>query len=385
MIYIAGAFVVSLLSVLVPLVLFRHLNVSEYIDLSMMCGVLGENDGTCKTGALSAGYTMLAGLAIGLVLAIAFNKKFSRSADNAVDTKFAFGWCLLATVLLLGTHIAVEAFGANELTRIREIGQFSSFISLENLLWPLLLQLMNSSRTVKLRLMYFALLLPIVSLSPYRGVLLSVLTFGLGLPIIAGVIEKEIQWKALLRQRQLMAGSILGLFVVVLLLFAMYQDTRNRTTEIVEGQAQSESQAKLTQRLAYPIFQGYFAERIASLERLPTVGDEILHKFRLGTGQNLNENLYSKVYGDGTVGEMTSLYYGEAAANSMSNPIIWIVVGPMLLVAIWQILGRFGYEVGTLIGIAIWRGSLGGVASVIPSLVLQIFAFALLLRRSKRD
>lgn len=383
MVFIAGAFAAALINVLVALALSFHLNVGEYYDISMMCGVLGEDGSACRAGALNAGYTMLAGLAICLTLGFAFNAKAGRPAVRAVNEQSAFGWCLLATVVLLAAHVTVEAFGTKELTRIAEITRLSSFISLENLLWPLLLQLMNSASSARLKAMYLSLLLPIVSLSPYRGVLLAVIVFGLGLPVIAWVAQKGLPWRSLLRQRQVIAGFTLALVVVGLLLFTMYAETRERTTEIAVAQTQSESQAKLTQRLAYPLFQAYFAERIAAQEELPTAGGEILHKFRLGSGQNLNEDLYSKVYGDGTVGEMTSLYFGEAVVNSASHPIVWIVAGPLLLVAIWLMLKRFGYEVGTLAGIAIWRGSLGGVASVMPALVVQLVLIMALARRTE--
>ena len=384
MIFIGGAFLAALLSVLVAITLSLHLNVNEFIDISMMCGVLGVDNGTCRTGALNAGYTMLAGLTICLVLSFAFHSRFARPAYRSIDMRFAFGWCLLAAFLLLTVHILVEAFGTKTVTRLGEITRLSSFISLENLLWPLLLQLMNSARNPKFKLMYFSLLLSIVSFSPYRGVLLSVLMFGLALPAIAGAAKQKFQWGAL-RQSRAIAGVALASLAGFSLLFAMYSNTLERPAEVVSSQAQEESQGKLTQRLAYPIFQAYFAERIAYQVNLPTAWDEILRKARLGRRHNLNENLYGKVYGEGTVGEMTSLYYGEAAANSLSLPLIWIVAGPMLLVAIWLTLGKLGYDVSTLVGIAIWRGSLGGVASVLPALILQILAIVVLSRRAERD
>lgn len=319
-----------------------------------------------------------------MALALAFSTRFPRPGEGSFDTSRAFGWCLLATTILLGAHITAVAMGTREVDRAFEITRYSAYISLENLLWPLLLQFINSSGSARIKLMYLSLLLPVISLSPYRGSLFAVVVFGLGLPVIAGMAKQKSHWKTLFMQRKIIIGGVLGGLAAVLFVYSMYADTRNRLTENELAQSQSEVRVRLTQRLAVPLFQAYFAERMAIQEPLPTVWDEILRKFRIGRGQNLNEYLFDKVYGKGTISEMTSLYYGEASANSMSHPIIWIVIGPFLLVAIWLALGRAGYDASTVVGIAIWRGSLGGVASVIPALLLQILAIMVLTRRNKR-
>lgn len=348
----------------------HQLNVSDYLDISMMCDVLGDSDTSCRAGAINAGVMMFLGMSICLALAVAIGRSFDSVHVRVLDEQTAFAWILLAIFVVFAAHTIWSAMSDVQLSRIGTITQQSNFFSLENLIWPLLLQLMNSSKTIKYKFLYFALLLPIVSLSPYRGVLFAVLLFGFALPIFAmlassGVVKPP--------RRSFMWGGA-ALLVVALLLFSIYSDTNGRNPEKAQGHIQKQTQHKLEQRLTYPLFQAYLAERVAVYEPLPTVWDEILIKLRLGHGQNLNEYLYGKIYGVGSSGETTSLYYGEASANGMSAPLLWIVVGPLLLVFIWLYMRYLGYEVGTLVSIAIWRGSLGGVATVIPALIIQIIA-----------
>jgi hypothetical protein len=168
---------------------------------------------------------------------------------------------------------------------------------------------------------------------------------------------------------------LISLLAIAMLGGLLYWQTRGRVTET--GKFTS-AQSALAQRLAYPLFQAHFASVIAAQVPVPTVADEILGKIRVRRAPNLNEFLYGIVHGTGTVGEMTSLYYGEAAAYSKSPPVIWIFIAPLLIVAAWLILRRFGYETGTLMGVQIWRGSLGGLIPLIPALVLQMLAVVLL-------
>lgn len=369
---------------MVALALTYHLDVGNHLDISMMCGVLLEGDIACRAGAINAGYAMFIGMAICLVLAVMFSRRFSFANDRGINEQSTFGWCLLTVFILLAAHITWIALNDTQLSRIGAITRQSSFLSLENLIWPLLLQLMNSSKSMKFKFLYFSLLLPVISFSPYRGVLFAVMVFGFCLPLLAVSANSKGKWTTLFRQRRtLIAGGVV-LLVAMLLLSSIYTDTRNRSSGAVATQAQQDSPSKLKQRLAYPLFQAHFAERAAEYEPLPTVWDEVLVKLRLVSKPNLNEYLYGSVYGEGTAGEMTSLYYGEAVANGISSPLIWIVTGPMLLVALWLALQRRGYEIGTLVGIAIWRGSLGGVATVLPALLIQIVAIVALSRPEKK-
>jgi hypothetical protein len=64
--------------------------------------------------------------------------------------------------------------------------------------------------------------------------------------------------------------------------------------------------------------------------------------------------------------------FGEAALRTAAPPLIWCVVAPFVLVLVWVALRRYGYATGALIGIAIWRGSLGGIVGIVPALAFQL-------------
>lgn len=372
-IFVIGGIGLALFSVAVSTALTLQLDVAQHIDISMMCGVLLEDASSCRADALVAGYTMLAGLLLAALLAWLFIRRFALVIPDFQDAPHVFMTCLLAVAGLLAAHVLWDASSEVQLSRIAAITQQSSFISLENLIWPLLLQLGNSSRDMKYKLLYFSLTILVASWSPYRGVLLSVLFFGMALPLLSSASAPDklhmFEWK-LRRQAILGAGALF--FMAVMLLLSIYIDTNDRSVPLPESGVSQDTQGKLEQRLAYPLFQAYFATRMAALDQVPSMGDAILSKLRLASGQNLNQFLYEKVYGGGSVGEMTSLYVGESAANSKSSPLVWSVLAPFSLALLWLGMQRAEVETGTLIGIAIWRGSLGGVAEIMPTLMIQL-------------
>ncbi|MEO8441521.1 MAG: hypothetical protein ABI547_03485, partial [Betaproteobacteria bacterium] len=60
------------------------------------------------------------------------------------------------------------------------------------------------------------------------------------------------------------------------------------------------------------------------------------------------------------------------------NPLVWTTLAPLVLIWSWLMLRRRGFDAGVLFGIALWRGSLGGLATVFPALILQLFALLII-------
>jgi hypothetical protein len=56
------------------------------------------------------------------------------------------------------------------------------------------------------------------------------------------------------------------------------------------------------------------------------------------------------------------------------------VAAPLLLVLIWVVLRKLEVDASLLIGLAIWRGSLGGLIGVMPALAIQLGLYVALCR-----
>src|SRR5262249_25558372 len=130
----------------------------------------------------------------------------------------------------------------------------------------------------------------------------------------------------------------------------------------------------LKQRIANPLFQAHLAERLSAFTSLPDMAQEVRRKLRLTDEPSLNEFLFRRIYGTGYFGQTPSLFFGEALANSRSHPLVWTTTAPLLLIWGWAMLRHRGLDAGVLFGLALWRGSLGGLATVLPALVLQLSA-----------
>ncbi len=382
MTFVLGGLGLALLYSVVSLCFLGTIEVEHYLDIRLLCETLGQDGAHCKAGATVAAYTLVGGLCMAFLLATVLVKRFERpEVEPCSDVIFPV--VAVPAVVLLGAHIISQITTTQGVSRIEVITHYATLISLENLLWPLLIQLSVSARNPRYRMLYISLLLPVVAMSPFRGVILAFFIFAVAIPGINALLGRGLQSGVDLKRiakYMVVATAFAAMFVG-----ALYLDTAERETNLeVSQNATSQLQAKITQRVAFPLFQAYAAQRFSEVLILPGPLEEILKKFRLTDKQNLNEYLYSMIYGGGTVGETTSLYYGEAIAASVSHPIVWTVVGPLSLVWVWLLLLRVHCDAGALIGIAIWRGSLGGVSSVIPALVIQIAIMLLLMRWSRR-
>ena len=377
MIYVLGGFCVALAAVVMPLVFIPSMHVRDYPDIDLACKAIFEEAAACKTGAVAAGHAMVGALSVALVLAGLMPRRWRPQAAVRAFAPWTYTIVLVLVTALVGAHVMTQFRGPFSISRIANITRESAFISLENLTWPVLLQMMNSQRRLRDKFFCLSLLLPIITLSPYRAIVVALVLCGFVLPVC------ERWWDQAHTDHVARSGNVkyilISLAALLVLSASIYSQTRGRLVPSGSAQAPAkQTEISIVQRLTYPLFQAHLAAAVSAHEPVPTIGNDILKKLRLSRKPNLNEFLYGMVYGAGTAGEMTSLYYGEAAAYSKSPPIIWITVAPLLMAAAWLLFRRHGYETGTLVGIAIWRGSLGGLVDLLPALVLQLLAMIVL-------
>ncbi|HVA41790.1 MAG TPA: hypothetical protein VNF49_14070 [Candidatus Binataceae bacterium] len=356
----------------------------HYPDISLACRALGEGGAQCAAGARHAGLVSLLGL--GAALALAWGLRPPDGGREPAGTRhervlpLALGAAAgVATAALVGQITA-----SFSLSRVQEITQHSTVISIANLGFPLLLQLSVLAPSSRVRIGYLAAAVALLCISPFRATFLAAVFFGIVLPAVEALFSGRAR-RAMLTRRSLSLAAA-GVFGAVVLIagIILYQ-TAQRSAPLFAAAPSAEHYAgslvpKLTQRIAYPLYQAHFAEAVASVEPLPSVRDELASKLRLGKHVNLNEALYGMIYGPGSVGETTSLYYGEAAVRTALAPLAWVVAGPLLYVLAWLALRRLRVDAGVLAGLALWRGSLGGVFSVLPAFVIQSAVLLMLCR-----
>jgi hypothetical protein len=374
MIYIVGGFCAAIASVAIPLAFIPGMRLARYPDISLACGVIFQTAEACRAGAASAGYVTSGALLLALILAVFMARRWAKPVETRTPAPWAYTAALVAVTTLVGAHVVAQLSGPYYVSRGANITREATFVSLESLAWPVLLQLMNCQRRLRDKFFYLAAVLPIVAVSPYRAIVVEILFFGFALPLWAHWWDRAGGDRFELSRGIRYAGAFAAVVLVVGVL--IYSQTRNRLEETglapEPGQLRAQTAMRLVQRVTYPLFQAYFAEVVAAHESLPTLADEVLWKIRVGRQPDLDRYLYSLVYGRGTVGGMTSLFYGEAVAYSKSPAMIWIVVAPLLLVTIWLVCRRHGYDIGTLMSIQILRGSLGGLVPLLPALGFQI-------------
>ena len=384
MIYIFGALALIFISNSAALWATFGLPIKNFVDISLLCGVLHQGPNECLEGALNVAYVMLCGTILSTCFIWLWSRCDSIKSEfqlNSDNEELLLSMLFIVFVLQI-VQIYLSSIEIEHISRIKEISESSTVISLANLLWPLLLQLSNSSKKFFYRYSYFLLLLLVASFSPFRGVILAIAIFGIIIPGMSAIYNN--------RQNSMSRANglklLLGVLVVGTLIFSVYSETAQRATNI-DRRASSGSSVltdKVVQRLSYPLFQAYLAEQLSKIRlELPSIGDSVLNKFRLADSSNLNQYLYSEIYGRGSVGETTSLYYGEAVSNSDTFPLVWITLGPVFLYLIFLASRKLEMDSSTLVGIAIWRGSLGGVIEVLPALLIQIALLFVLIKMNK--
>lgn len=228
-----------------------------------------------------------------------------------------------------------------------------------------------------------ALLFPILELSAFRGVFFAVAVFGIAVP--SAEIGLQFLKRGLIKKNQIVKyGAVAGL-VGMLLISQIILETMQRSSNLnLAGKsATARLSETLAQRLTIPIFQSHLALSENLDPAIPSIGGEIAAKVRIGDSLNINQFLFAKTHNGASFGETTSQFLGEGALRTESDPIVWVVVAPWILVLTWAIFRQIGVEIETLIGVAVWRSSLSGLVAVLPALVIQIVLYVALWARQK--
>lgn len=402
MIYVIGGLALAITYTLVALgIAIWQANVSIFGDIALACNATLTPLGQCRLDAIAAGWQTLAGLSLAALILLAtllLEQSKSKQVRPALppgvfSRSLLYRAFLIGVVLLLIGHFVArltEPFQAERLAMLAEEGRFTS---LENLVWPLLLQLYVSERSRIARYLSLALILVIASLTFYRAMLLGVLVFGVGLyalEIFWHMACKRRHWRRLLPI--LTERILVGLAVTVVFVSAVKADSANRKTfvnAVAQEQAQNDTGGipnanlhlglrRVLQRITFPLYQASLAEKMAATNELPNLQTGLARKFHLSDKPNLNEYLYRALYSFHPVGQTTSLTYGEAAAWSSAPPLVWVATA-MLLLGLLALVGRkWGVPIGVLVGLAIWRGFSGGVIDILPSLALQLIGVILI-------
>lgn len=348
------------------------LDFARFPEVQYVCHRLAVDDQACRAGAVWAGVSSILGLSVAAIITLAglVLTKASRPRWPASDSAVV-AVCLMAA-LVCGAHIVRQSVFQDITSRLEALGSNASLISLENLLWPLVLQLFVAAATLRARLVAGSTLLLIAALSPFRSVLVAMALFGGVVPILGYFHRAQLRrkWAYLAVLLLLLAGAAAASFLI---------QTRAR----LGPSGPSGFAHAISQRIVMPLFQAEAAEVVARSERLPSIADNVLIKFRLREGPNLNEALYQRLYGEGT-GETTALPYGESAANWSISPVAWIALAALIPALAALLIEGAGLPVATLCALAVWRGSMGGLSDVLPALVIQI-AMIFGLSRLRRD
>lgn len=400
-------------------------------EIASDCFNIGLDPGQCTEAALRVGLYSSTTFALAGILCLAAERWWrKRHAPLSITLPpAAVSMVMAASALVITAHLLARHFGQEHASRIADISDYSTFISLENLLWPLLVQMSVLETRVRERLGLIGLLTAIMSLTPYRTALVTIMLFAFAIPIIEDLWRGvRTDWS----KQRLGRLALLGGLAVLLsagTLWSVYIDriasenplleseilrmnrmitqewsrdsaktlalqtrripTKTRTPRVAQpndtpkpSMELSEEEAsrltvlprpvrKLAQRVVTPLFQAAALEQLGRSQPLPSILDEIKRKFRLSSSLSLNEYLYQKLYGGYGTGQTTALYYGEAIAYFPSMPLLWMVGGPLFIGLCWIWLRSKIIDAPTLFAVALWRSSMAGLVTILPALLIQ--------------
>ena len=355
-------------------------DVTSLPDIARICNVASLSGNACQAGAISVAAQELTAIVLVVVVMIGLERKAVQS--NSIATRRIEGFeqsrSLVFLLLVAVTAVLTIHNIRHDPTGGRIPPSESGLISLENLTWPLLLQLVFWTRQICWKVVLIAFLAALVALSPFRSPLFSIFYFGALIPFAVMLAVGNFM------PRRTKVISVAAMMVLILFtsLVLLYQTNSRYSDQDVTGRQESRFallEAGLTSRGVSPFFQAALVKRLALKEALPGFLASIGQKF--GAGTNLNEYVFKAIYSNGWYGQTTTLYYGESIANTGISPIFWAFAGPLALVLTYFLLRPF-CDVGLLIAIALWRSSEGGLFDVITALTLQL-GFCLVLSYSR--
>ncbi len=239
-------------------------------EIASLCFQSGLDGGQCTRAALSVGLDSTLTFAAAGVLILLADRRWRRHRPVAGGSlpPTAVALAMIATALLLTAHLTARHFGALHASRIEEIAAYSTYISLENLAWPLLLQLCVSERDPRRRLGLIGLLTGIMALTPYRAVLLTIALFGLILPMIAEIRRQRCADGGWRRFRLATLQGGLCLLLMAGALWSVYIDRIAADSPLLQDEIQHMNRTIASSWNRNPALAGELQSRRAALGRL---------------------------------------------------------------------------------------------------------------------
>jgi hypothetical protein len=363
----------------------------DFPELRYDCWIIGIAEPNCAAGAQAAAIWNFVGFAIVFCFALWSLARSNRGQSaprplSPAATELLLACCACALL----AHVTLREIGPAYASRTDELLHFGHFISLENVFWPLLIQLLLIEQSLRLKTMITALLLVIASLSIFRTAVLTIFLFAFLLPAIFALVEA---YRASWSRAALIPAfgrSAIMLLAALSLMASLATDSQSRVLStnaqiaaLAPPQQESEPNAELSagqrlrQRLIIPFYQAAITREIATTTRLPSILDEIAEKFRLSSKPTLSEAVYRQIEPRG-IGSINSLFYGEGAAYFGSFGWLWTILAPSLFVLAWLGLNRLGVEASALLSVQLWRSFFAGLVTLLPALCVQLAALFLL-------
>ncbi len=362
----------------------------KFPEIEHACLVTHLADPDCVAGAYSAGISTLVAFILVVITALWAMRWLNMSLALPVLVPPLLTKLFLAFFcVLIFAHLVTRELAPAYSSRIGDLSHFSTFTSVENLLWPLLVQLLLLEKDWRLRSTISAVLMLILILTPYRAVSLAIFAFSFVLPLVYLLWAA---YRAAWAKRALWAVANRAVLVALVGCAILSDGTVDSQTRAVTatplaatghepGMIELSTMGRVRQRLAFPLYQAAIVSYLSKTTKLPTVIDELERKFRLNDKPNLNEFTYNTIYpGIVTLGQTTSLYYGEGAAYLGKAGLLWTLGAPLMLVVAWLLLRRAGLEVGAILSIALWRSSFAGLITILPALLFQLSAMFVMCR-----
>jgi hypothetical protein len=392
--------VMSLAAIMAALLIAATYPLGTFPELVETCAGNGLDAMTCGDAALKIGWYSLAAFAAVIVITAYMWHYASRweakshTPIHPIVTKSI----VAVTMGLVAAHYVTQLYSPAYSSRMDEVVRYLHFVAIENLLWPLLLQLFVTESEGRIRIGILTALVAIMALTPYRSVYLAIPIFGFATPIL-GDMARDIRLRGLsVAISRSAKPAALAALVAVCAIWSGYVDgagrdlsNRLRGLEQPTAQAEAPPQARqfqvtrLAQRVVHPLVQAAILEHLTTQMPVPSFMDELRWKFRLGSRLPLSQFLYEKEYHSGQgVGGTNFLYYGEAAAYMPHLMVLWMVAAPLLIVVVWLALRRKIADVGTICGIQMWRSSLAGIVTILPALIVQVLAMTGMVFLSRR-
>ena len=425
----------ALAAMLAALLVLATFGLTDFPAITQACALNDLSDTACSATAWKVGWFAVLAYVVVLAAGIVVHRRLGHSPAAAAgprlpDTgvRFVLGVALAVVLVHLVALVAGPAFASRNDESVR----YGALISIENLLWPLLLQLYLSQPEPRLRTAALATLLAVMALSPYRSALLAIMIFGFAVPLAAALWQTmRLGWpraQVLGCTRQAAFAVAIGAVVA----WGGYVGTVNRfpsmlvVDQFLAAQARAQTRPplqvehvetpapsgavpkeapaadaaaspagivtapppaalvpRLAQRIVFPLYQAAIVGNLATLVPLPSLRNELGRKFRLTREPTLEEFLFRRIYGGTGPDQTTSLYFGEAVAYFPGPPLVWMIVGPLALVLAALLLQRRGIPAATTLGVALWRSSFSGLAPILPALILQLATLGAL-GRAKR-